>query len=502
MVGSNLRWFLTTADPAREWRSLVELLFSGRAPAGLVVEGDLYLAGLRLRSLPAELTVTGNLDLRQCQRLRRIGEGLSVGGSLKIGGSLSGPIGNSTGSLFVRSVDRFAPLVALPKTLEVSGDLELRNCHELRQFPKDAKVGGSILLSGCRNLETLPDKLKVKGGLRIQGGRRLTALPRKLSTSGELSIVGTCIETLPQYLKVGGSLELRKCSRLTSLPDPLEVNGDLVISGCSLAALPSTLRVGNDVVLEKVKGLIETPSDLLVPGSLKARYCPDLERIGSGLVLGGSLSLHHCPNLEALPADLEVPGNLSLAHCGVLRHLPRGLSVGTKREGSGLGSRALDLTGCTSLEALPEDLRVIGRIEVAGSGLRRVPSQILKTASLTWRGVVVSPEVVIAPETLEAPFILSQANAELRRVMLERVGIEHVLDRAGAVVIHADTDPGGPRSLVHLKELDRTYLRCQCPSTGREYLLRVPTTMRSCHQAAAWMAGFTDPDDYRPIKET
>jgi hypothetical protein len=34
------------------------------------------------------------------------------------------------------------------------------------------------------------------------------------------------------------------------------------------------------------------------------------------------------------------------------------------------------------------------------------------------------------------------------------------------------------------------------------YALRVPPTMRSCRQAAAWMAGFDDPDDYRPLVET
>jgi hypothetical protein len=41
-----------------------------------------------------------------------------------------------------------------------------------------------------------------------------------------------------------------------------------------------------------------------------------------------------------------------------------------------------------------------------------------------------------------------------------------------------------------------------CPSTGRRYALRVPPTMRSCRQAAAWTAGFDNPDLYRPLIET
>lgn len=42
----------------------------------------------------------------------------------------------------------------------------------------------------------------------------------------------------------------------------------------------------------------------------------------------------------------------------------------------------------------------------------------------------------------------------------------------------------------------------QCPSTGRRYLIRVPPNTRTCHQAAAWIAGFDDPRKYNPIIET
>ncbi|NOK61345.1 MAG: hypothetical protein GFH27_549305n114 [Chloroflexi bacterium AL-W] len=41
-----------------------------------------------------------------------------------------------------------------------------------------------------------------------------------------------------------------------------------------------------------------------------------------------------------------------------------------------------------------------------------------------------------------------------------------------------------------------------CPSTGRQYLIRVPPQTRTCHQAAAWIAGFDDPNAYQPIAET
>ena len=40
------------------------------------------------------------------------------------------------------------------------------------------------------------------------------------------------------------------------------------------------------------------------------------------------------------------------------------------------------------------------------------------------------------------------------------------------------------------------------PATGRRYVLRVPPQTRTCRQAAAWIAGFDNPDDYQPLAET
>ena len=72
-------------------------------------------------------------------------------------------------------------------------------------------------------------------------------------------------------------------------------------------------------------------------------------------------------------------------------------------------------------------------------------------------------------------------------------------------MLDRDTDPGGPRELVRIKlpdDEDLVALSCFCPSTNRQYILRVPPETKTCHQAAAWIAGFDDPNDYRPLLET
>lgn len=65
--------------------------------------------------------------------------------------------------------------------------------------------------------------------------------------------------------------------------------------------------------------------------------------------------------------------------------------------------------------------------------------------------------------------------------------------------------PGGERRLLRVpmeNDEDLVCVSVQCPSTGRRYLIRVPPNTRTCHQAAAWIAGFDDPRKYNPIIET
>jgi hypothetical protein len=101
--------------------------------------------------------------------------------------------------------------------------------------------------------------------------------------------------------------------------------------------------------------------------------------------------------------------------------------------------------------------------------------------------------------------ILGEKNAEVRRVMIERRGLQTFIKEAIAKVLDEDTDPGGQRQLLRVPMKDDEDLVCvslHCPSTGRHYMIRVPPTTVTCRQAVAWTAGYDNPDDYNPIVET
>ncbi|MCA9068659.1 MAG: hypothetical protein KDA84_07040, partial [Planctomycetaceae bacterium] len=79
-------------------------------------------------------------------------------------------------------------------------------------------------------------------------------------------------------------------------------------------------------------------------------------------------------------------------------------------------------------------------------------------------------------------------------------------EEAQAEVLDQDRDAqGGDRKLLRVRMKNDEDLVCVsvvCPSTDREYLIRVPPRTKSCRHAVAWTAGFNNPDDYDPEVET
>jgi uncharacterized protein DUF6745 len=118
-----------------------------------------------------------------------------------------------------------------------------------------------------------------------------------------------------------------------------------------------------------------------------------------------------------------------------------------------------------------------------------------------WHGVRVNEQIIDRPETLEAEQVLKESNAEIRRVMIERLGLDRFLTRAKAQPIHMDDH----RSLYKIVVKDDepiVAVKVQCPSTGQIYFLRVPPQIDRCDKAVAWTFGFDKVRDYSPLIET
>lgn len=292
-------------------------------------------------------------------------------------------------------------------------------------------------------------------------------------------------------IKVDGFLDLRS-TQITSIEANI-VCDDLDASGTPLQAIRGRLQVNSTINLADCKRL-ETLPEKLKCGSLNLRDCTYLGQLPEKLDTW-FLDLTGCTRFSKWPKEGNVQrGNLLLRNCIEVQQLP-----------SWVGRIAqLDLAGCVQLESVPEAYQVTHWIDVGGTNISELPDS-LGDVNLRWRGVPVSRRIAFEPESIVASDIIGETNAEVRRVMIERMGYLRFAKEANARSLDQDTDPGGQRELLFIELNDDeplVGLSCSCPSTGRHYFLRVPPDTKTCHQAAAWLAGFDDPSKYKPLIET
>jgi len=292
-------------------------------------------------------------------------------------------------------------------------------------------------------------------------------------------------------IRVRGLIDLRE-AKLQELSATISSH-DLDASGSELLSLPAGICIESRLILDDCAKLESLPTGLEC-GSISLRNCGYLNSLPEGLSTW-FLDLSECRRFTSWPARGTIHrGTLRLRNCIEVRALPPWLGL--------LGQ--LDLSGCVGLAEVPDGVRVSSWIDVGGTGIASLPSS-LSGAPLRWRGVPVDQRIAFHPDTLSAREILEERNAERRRVMIERMGYLRFAEDAKAKVLDKDQDPGGQRQLLCIKLKDDeplVGLACFCPSTGRQYFLRVPPTTKTCHEAAAWIAGFDDPQLYKPVLET
>jgi hypothetical protein len=101
--------------------------------------------------------------------------------------------------------------------------------------------------------------------------------------------------------------------------------------------------------------------------------------------------------------------------------------------------------------------------------------------------------------------IRDEANAEVRRVMLEHFGFDRYLQASGARELHRDetgilwrVELDRDEPLVMVEVVNSTP---EPDGTSRTYFLRVPPNIRTARAGVAWTFGLTE-DEYHPLAQT
>lgn len=120
-----------------------------------------------------------------------------------------------------------------------------------------------------------------------------------------------------------------------------------------------------------------------------------------------------------------------------------------------------------------------------------------------WHGSSVPAEALLCEPTIVR--IENEHNLEIRRVLIERYGVQQYVLDSGATIIHHDEC-----GTLYSKEVvrDEPILMVRVTNSTpepdgeyKEYFLRVPPNMRSARQAVAWTFGLPE-DEYFPEKQT
>ena len=126
-------------------------------------------------------------------------------------------------------------------------------------------------------------------------------------------------------------------------------------------------------------------------------------------------------------------------------------------------------------------------------------------AIYAWHGIRIDERLVTGD--LTGADWLAERNAEVRRVIAERLGYQRLLDEVQAERRHTDEfgtlwripDPTGRDEDVWL--VDVVNATAEPDGTFKRYVLRVPADMPTAHAAVGWTFNLT-PEDYQPTAQT
>ena len=121
-------------------------------------------------------------------------------------------------------------------------------------------------------------------------------------------------------------------------------------------------------------------------------------------------------------------------------------------------------------------------------------------------GVTVSPKLLEQPESITIEQIAAETNVELRRIMIQRYGVERYTEDSGAKIIDSDEygtlykkEQQSDEPIVIVKVINATP---EPDGSGpKQYFLRVPPHIVTAKEAVAWTFNMSD-QDYQPSEQS
>jgi hypothetical protein len=100
------------------------------------------------------------------------------------------------------------------------------------------------------------------------------------------------------------------------------------------------------------------------------------------------------------------------------------------------------------------------------------------------------------PQQWQSQWLLSEENAELRRVLIEGIGYARICEELQAIELDSWQEYTLLKIDADVDEEPIYLLKMTCPSTSFIHALRVPPNMNSAHEAISWVNWGVDPEEF------
>jgi len=301
--------------------------------------------------------------------------------------------------------------------------IELRIIRCVRELVKLARENNGVVNANVdlseQNISSLPEEI-----IEIRGWLYCIFCPRLVS--------------LGNLQSVGNQLNCSNCPRLTSLGNLQSVGYHLDCSNCSkLSSLGNLQTVGCSLICYNCPRLTSLGNLQSVGSWLDCSDCPKLASLGNLNWVGGSIECYDCPNLSSLGNLQSVGDDLNCSDC------PELVTLGNLQTIDG----CLWCYNCPLADDEQSLLKVVKRaiwLKCDARGRRHCQDGHAfiskdRRPEYFWHDVRVPAFVILRPDSITLSQINNERNAEVRRVMIFRYGLERYLKDVGGEQI--DHDP-------------------------------------------------------------
>jgi hypothetical protein len=117
-----------------------------------------------------------------------------------------------------------------------------------------------------------------------------------------------------------------------------------------------------------------------------------------------------------------------------------------------------------------------------------------------WKGILIEKDIIENPDSLTVSRIMAEQNTEVRRVMVDRFGLDRFIVESKSKSL----DKQGEYELLevpYLQSGNMIALKMRCPTTAAVYVHTVHPECSNVEQALAWKRGENDFRHAKPYKE-